>query len=205
MNLSYIWNRLLKKLPGNALLNCQLERPSKIGEQSTAINMKMGHYSYCGYYCTLLNCEIGRFCSISDCVSIGLAKHPMNWVSTSPAFYRGKDSIPKDLAVLDFCPDAPKTVIGHDVWIGGGAFIKGGVAIGTGAIIGMGSVVTKDVPPYTIVAGNPAREIRLRFPLELVRRLEDSNWWDMEPTKLKKYAHLMNNPEKFLQTLEKAV
>lgn len=100
---------------------------------------------------------------IKYCVSVGLAKHPMTWVSTSPAFYCGRGSIPKNLAVLDFCSDAPKTVIGHDVWIGKGVFIKGGVEIGNGAIIGMGSVVTKDVPPYTIVAGNPAREIRLRF------------------------------------------
>lgn len=151
---------------------------------------------------------------IKYCVSVGLAKHPMNWVSTSPAFYRGRGSIPKNLAVLDFCSDAPKTVIGHDVWIGKGVFIKGGVEIGNGAIIGMGSVVTKDVPPYTIVAGNSAREIRLRFTpppppthahtttTELVQRLEDSHYWDMEPAKLKKYANLMNDPEKFLQALK---
>ena len=204
MTLSYLWAKLWKKLPGSAIRDSEFEKPSKAEAQSTVIGTKMGRYSYCGYGCTLINCKIGRFCSIADHVTIGLASHPMEWVSTSPAFYRGKDSIPKDLAALDYIPDAPETVIGNDVWIGDSVLVKAGVTIGNGAVVGMGSVVTKDVPPYGVVAGNPARFIKSRYAPELAERLERSRWWELEPAVLKRYAHLMNNPEKFLEALEAA-
>ena len=80
--------------------------------------------------------------------------------------------------------------------------MKPGVTIADGAVVGMGSVVTKDVPPYGVVAGNPARLIRSRFAPELAERLENSKWWDMEPGVLKRYAHLMNDPEAFLKAWE---
>lgn len=80
--------------------------------------------------------------------------------------------------------------------------LKPGITIGNGAVIGMGSVVTKDVPSYAVVAGNPARVIKMRFSPELAEQLERSQWWELEPEALKKYAHLMNDPEKFLEALE---
>ena len=126
----------------------------------------------------------------------------MEWVSTSPAFYHGRDSIPKDLASLDYDPAPAETVIGNDVWIGAGTFIRPGVTVGNGAVVGMGSVVTRDVAPYTIVAGNPARVIRTRFPEELCRRLDASCWWDRDPAFLKEHSHLMDRPEEFLRVLE---
>lgn len=200
--MAYLWNRFLKKIPGSAIRNCQMERPSKIEAQTTAINVDMGYYSYCGYNCTLINCTIGRFCSIADNVHIGLASHPMEWVSTSPAFYKGRDSIPKNLASLSYCPDTPKTVIGHDVWIGQGVLIKSGITIGTGAVIAMGSVVTKDVLPYTIVGGNPAKIIRYRFSPELADRLLASKWWEKDLAFLKEYSKIMDNPNDFISTME---
>lgn len=202
MTLTYLWNKLLKRLPGSAVRNCQLEQPAKIEPRSTVIHSSFGRYSYCGYDYTLINCKIGRFCSISDHVSAGLASHPMEWVSTSPAFYRGRDSIPKDLATLDYDLAPPQTNIGHDVWIGSNVCLKAGITIGNGAVIGMGSVVTKDVPPYAVAAGNPARVIRMRFPQPLCQRLNASHWWEQEPERLKALSHLMNDPEGFLEALE---
>lgn len=202
MRFFYLWNKLFKKLPGYAVKNCNFEKPSKIEAQSTAINTSMGRYSYCGYHCTLVNCRIGRFCSIADYVTAGLASHPIDWVSTSPAFYFGRDSIPKDLANLEFSPLSPQTIIGNDVWIGQNVLIKPGVTIGNGAVIGMGSVVTRDVPSYAVVAGNPARIIKTRFDYELSERLEKSCWWELEANILKKYSHCINDPEKFLEMLE---
>ena len=202
MTLGYLWSRFFKRLPGSAIRNSVFEAPSRAEADSTVIDTSMGRYSYCGYHCTLIRCRIGRFCSIADNVSIGLATHPMEWVSTSPAFYRGRDSIPKDLASLDYDPAPAETVIGNDVWIGAGVHIRPGVTVGNGAVIGMGSVVTRDVAPYTIVAGNPARVIRTRFPEELCRRLNASCWWDRDPAFLKDHSHLMDRPEEFLRVLE---
>ena len=202
MTLSYFWAKLMKKLPLSAIRDCQLEQPCKINAQSTVLSSTMGRYSYCGYGCTLLHCEIGRFCSISDNVAAGLAGHPMDWVSTSPAFHFGRGSIPKDLAALSYDASAPRTVIGNDVWIGRNVLIKPGVTIGNGAVVGMGSVVTHDVPPYAVVAGNPARTVKFRFAPELAERLEASRWWELEPSVLKKYAPLVNDPEAFLREIE---
>lgn len=202
MTLTYLWSKFIKKLPLAAIRDSSFEKPSKVEARSTVIGTTMGRYSYCGYECILLNCRIGRYCSVADHVIAGLSSHPMEWVSTSPAFYRGRDSIPKDLAALDYDSSAPQTIIGNDVWIGQNVLIRPGVTIGNGAVIGMGSVVTKDVPPYTVVAGNPARVIRPRFAPELAERLEASCWWDMEPAALKQYSHFMNDPEAFLEALE---
>ena len=203
MTIGYLWAKLWKKLPGKAVKDSSFEKPSRVEAQSTILYTTMGRYSYCGYGCTFINCKIGRFCSIADRVSAGLASHPMDWVSTSPAFYFGGGrSIPEDLAALHYHAEQPMTVIGNDVWIGQGVLIKPGVTIGNGAVIGMGSVVTHDVPPYAIVGGNPARVIRLRFPQNICDRLNASQWWERDMNFLKAHSALMNNPEKFLEVLE---
>lgn len=101
--------------------------------------------------------------------------HPITWASMSPVFYYGRDSVKKKFAEFHREQDK-RTSIGHNVWLGHGAHIKQGVTIGNGAVVGMGSVVTKDVPPYAIVAGNPARLIRVRFNDDLIEQLEESRW-----------------------------
>ena len=186
MTIAYLWSKLMKKLPLSAIRNADLEKPCKVNAQSTVLHTSMGRYSYCGYGCTFINCKIGRFCSIADRVSAGLASHPMDWVSTSPAFYFGGGrSIPEDLAALHYHAEQPMTVIGN------------------GAVIGMGSVVTHDVPAYAVAAGNPARVIKMRFPAELAARLEASAWWDLSSDALKRCASYMNDPEVFLEEVKK--
>lgn len=107
-----------------------------------------------------------------------------------------------ELAALEFAPPEKITTIGNDVWIGANVLLKTGITVGNGAVIGMGSVVTHDVPPYAIVAGNPARVIQMRFSPEIIQRMEDSQWWDRDPATLKEFLPLMQEPKKFLDALE---
>ena len=186
-------------MPCSAVRNSKISKRSKIEAQSTVYNSSFDDYSYCGYRCTIINASIGKFCSISDSVIIGQGNHPMNWVSTSPAFYKERGIIKKDLANLSFPSETKKITIDSDVWIGTNVIIKSGVHIGVGAIVGMGSVVVKDVEPYTIVAGNPAKEIKKRFEPFLIERLIGSKWWELDYNELKNLSQYMDNPEVFLE------
>jgi acetyltransferase-like isoleucine patch superfamily enzyme len=120
--------------------------------------------------------EIGAYCSIAEDVTIfGGGEHPVNWISTFPL--RGAYNLPK--AYQDGMPSTKgKTTIGNDVWIGYKAIILSGVQIGDGAIIGAGSTVAKSVPPYAIVAGNPAQLIRFRFTEQQISQLLKIKWWN---------------------------
>ncbi len=121
---------------------------------------------------------IGRFCQVASGVTFIMngANHQMNAVSTYPFYlFEGWD---QEVPPLSELPVKGDTVVGNDVWIGQNATILPGVHIGDGAIIGMNSVVGSDIPPYTIAAGNPAREIRKRFDDELIQLLLKLRWWD---------------------------
>lgn len=198
---TYYISKILKKLRLSAVRNSKIHSSSKIESGSHLVNVLMNSNSFCGYNCELANCTIGSFCSIANNVIIGGAMHPIDWVSTSPAFYEGRDSIKKKYALHHRQLDK-KTTIGHDVWIGHGAIIKQGVNIGTGAVIGMGSVVTKDIEPYSIVAGNPARVIRMRFSNEVIEGLLESKWWEFDDNKLMEYAPYFKNPVEFLKKIK---
>jgi acetyltransferase-like isoleucine patch superfamily enzyme len=125
--------------------------------------------------------SIGRYCSIAERVEIFLGgDHRPDWISTYP-FSGMRDLWPDAPETADFQTTRGDVVIGHDVWIGSGAVILSGVAIGHGAVVAARAVVTRDVPPYGIVAGNPARLIRLRFAEEIVDRLLEAAWWDLPP------------------------
>ncbi|MDL2227875.1 hypothetical protein LJC25_03240 [Bacteroidales bacterium OttesenSCG-928-K03] len=118
------------------------------------MNTIMHKYSYCGYDCELINCDISSFCSIANNVIIGGAMYPLDWVSTSPVFYEGRDSVKKKFFQHKREVDK-RTTIGHDVWI------EQGIVLGNGSIIGAGSIVTKDVELYSIVGGNPANLLNI--------------------------------------------
>ncbi|MEN6316037.1 MAG: CatB-related O-acetyltransferase [Clostridiaceae bacterium] len=199
----YAFSKVLKKvLTVPAIKNCNIHRTSKICSGSQVVNTSLDKYSYIGNFSTVVNCEIGSFCSISDYCIIGGAGHTMEWVSTSPVFCSGTNIMHKNFAHLPFNP-YKKTIIGNDVWIGAHCLIKGGLTIGSGAIVGMGSVVTKNVEPYTIVAGVPATTIRKRFDKETISKLLDTNWWSFSDEKIKRLAGNMNDVNLFLDSLTK--
>jgi len=115
----------------------------------------------------------GNYCSVGQGVKIFRANHPISYFTTHPLFYN-----PSMGYVKKYLLEKPSLKVGHDVWIGSNAIILPSCQkIGNGSIIGAGSIVTKDVPPYAIVAGNPAKVIKMRFPEEIIQRLEATQWW----------------------------
>lgn len=197
MSLQLIYAKILKKVRGNAVRDSTIDATSKVESGSVVYDSAIARHSFCGYDCSILNCEIGAFCSIGSRVSIGGVAHPAEFVSTSPVFLSHKDSVPTKFAHHEFLPQL-RTRIGNDVWIGEGAYIKAGIQIGHGAIIGMGSVVTRDVAPYAIVAGNPARPIRMRFDEKTVEALLAMAWWDLPDAELRRVATHFNDPHLML-------
>lgn len=200
MKLMYFFSKIFKKLHGRAILRSQIHRTSKVEAGSELVNCSMGKHSFCGYFCEIANCDIGAFCSIANSVVIGGSQHPMEWVSMSPVFYEGRDSVKMKFSTHQR-EMSKRTIIGSDVWVGSRAIIKQGVKIGVGAVIGMGSVVTRDVEPYAIVGGNPAKLIRKRFSDDEIKKLLDSKWWEFPDEKLKKLGYLFNRPKDFLREL----
>ena len=197
--IEYIWNKILKKIRGRAIKNSVIDKTSKVEAGTLIVNSTMHRYSFCGYDCKIINTEIGSFCSIADGVIIGGAQHPINWVSTSPVFYKGRDSVSKKFSEYSRVKDK-KTIIGNDVWIGDRAIIKAGVTIGNGSIVGMGAVITKNVGDYEIWAGNPAKLIRKRFDEFTIFRLKKSKWWKRDEEYIKSRAIYIKEPDKFLNS-----
>lgn len=168
------------------------------------IESSLGAYSYIQANTIVCNTQIGPFCSIAGNVHIGLAAHPTYHVSTSPVFYDNTQPLPYFFAKSkQFHEIMPTTIIDADVWIGQGAMIKAGVKIGVGAIIGSGAMVTKDVAPYSVVVGVPAREIKKRFDDLIRQQLMDSKWWELDAVKLEMLAPYFDNPQSFLTEMTK--
>jgi acetyltransferase-like isoleucine patch superfamily enzyme len=201
MNIEYYWSKLFKKVKGRSIKNSIIHKTSKVEAGSQIINTIFDKHSFCGYDCQIVNCEIGSFCSISNNVIIGGGRHPIEWVGMSPVFYEGRDSVKAKFSIHERKSNE-KVIIGHDVWIGQGVLIKQGVTIGTGAVVGMGTVVTKDVAPYSIVVGNPSREIRKRFNDLTIQKLLDSKWWNFSNKKLTNYAVFFKDPKLFIDKLD---
>lgn len=198
----YYAARCLSKLSPSAVYNSRIHKTSKIESGCQIVNVAMNKHSFCGKDCKIVNAEVGSFCSIADGVVIGGARHPYEWVSTSPVFYKGRDSI-KMKYVYHERPADSMTCIGNDVWVGERAMIKAGVSIGNGAVIGMGAIVTKDIPPYEIWAGNPAHRIKSRFPENEINKMVELKWWEWPDEKINRYAEFFTSTKKLFEELNK--
>ena len=164
----------------------------------------VGSYSYIGPYTDVENVVIGRFCSIADHCRIGLANHTLDLLSTSPVFTLENNAVKTKWVENNVNIESSKIVtIGNDVWIGSHALILGRVKIGDGAVIGAGAVVTKNVPPYAVVGGVPARIIKYRFSQEIIDKLLEIKWWNLPENILKENIGLFQTDNITLDLLQK--
>ncbi len=195
---AYYFHKIQKKIRLVGIRGSQVHGTSKLESGTSFVASSMDKYSFCGYDCDIFLTQIGAYCSIADGVVIGGNAHPVDWVSTSPVFYNNTDSVKKKFSYHERI-ESKRTIIGNDVWIGRNALIKQGVTIGHGVVIGMGSVVTKDIEPYAIVGGSPAKLIRKRFSPGIIGKLLDSKWWSLDERELARLAPFIKDPEQFLK------
>jgi phosphonate metabolism protein (transferase hexapeptide repeat family) len=182
--------KILKKEPtiepSSIIVDSQFGEFVEIGSFNNIQESTIDNYSYTCENCQIIYSYVGKFVNIASYVRINPSPHPMQKASQHHMLYRkemfgfGQD----DSSFFDF-RRSRKSHIGHDVWLGHNVVIMGNVTIGNGAVIGSGAIVTKDIPPYAIAVGNPARVIKYRFDEKTIEALEKISWWDWEHEKIK--------------------
>ena len=198
---SYYLAKILHKLRLTSFKRCMIDRTAKVDSECTLSKVKMGRYSYVASGTRITDANIGAFCSIGARCGIGGGVHPTDTVSTSPVFLKGKNFLKKNFAEIPYSPSLT-VEIGNDVWIGEGVFIVSGVRLGDGAVIGAHAVVTKDVEPYAVVAGVPTREIRKRFPDEVIGELLEVKWWEWSDAQIEVLGDAFSDIETFFNATE---
>jgi phosphonate metabolism protein (transferase hexapeptide repeat family) len=160
-------------------------RYCEVGARTKVAESTFGDYSYVVNDSEIIYTQVGKFCSIAAHVRINPGNHPLDRVMLSHVSYRSSayGLGPDDPGFFDWRRASPVT-LGHDVWVGHGAVVLPGVRLGTGSAVGAGSIVTRDVPPFAIVVGNPARVLRLRFAEAEIEALERIAWWDWPHARL---------------------
>lgn len=174
----------------------KVSKKARVWHHAFVLHSYVDDYSYIGPNTRVIYAHIGKFCSIAGDCKVGMGTHSLNFASSSSVFTSAKNGTGQIWTKNNSFKEHKKVIIGHDVWIGQNVLIVGGVKIGTGAVIGAGAVVTKDVEPYTIVGGVPARVIRKRFTESEINILLKSEWWSLEDKVLKNNIDLFQSPLK---------
>ncbi len=174
--------------PSAKLHDTRLGAYCEVGARTILHEVVMDDYSYVVNDAQITYTTIGKFCSIAAMTRINPGNHPMHRASQAHFTYRASAYFPGESDEAEFFEwrRSHRVHIGHDVWIGHGAIVLPGRSVGTGAVVAAGAIVTKDVPAYTIVAGNPARAVKRRFPETLTNRLAALAWWDWDHESLRR-------------------
>ncbi|MBQ7249882.1 MAG: CatB-related O-acetyltransferase [Bacilli bacterium] len=190
--------------------NTELEKHVRLDPGCDFRGSIVGRHTYAGNGSKLPNSVVGRFTSIADGCRLIMFTHPIHFVSTWPGFFHTinspdiikhfNDSTP--FFEYLHCQDGRSVHIGNDVWIGQNVTIKNGVTIGDGAVIGANALVTKDVPPYAIVGGVPAKIIRYRFSPEEIQFLLSVRWWEWDDQTIELYSPCFQSLAKFHEKLD---
>ena len=206
--IQFFWRIYVQlKNPTCTINSARLAKNVKLGKHITLeygshiLAQEIGDYTYINKYSLLDKnvLSIGKYCSVAYNVRIGLGGHPTDWLSTHPFAYQ--ESYGFVTESKRWTTENEETVIGNDVWIGANSTVLAGVNVGDGAIIGAHSLVTKDVEPYSIVVGTPAKHIRYRHSEELIKKLQEIQWWNLSRKELSKYVKYMDDPERVLQEI----
>lgn len=185
------------------------EGKNRLADNVTFLNSSLGYASYIGHSSFVKNTCVGKYCSIGNDVMTIVGNHPINCVSTHPAFYSTALQAGITYVTDDYFDEFKyidkeknlSVVIGNDVWIGARVTILEGIKIGDGSVIAAGAVVTKDVLPYTIVGGCPAKEIRKRFDDITIQKLLEYKWWNQSRKWIQDNVHKFQDVELFLREI----
>ena len=178
----YLW-QLLKR-PLLILKGNKVPMTTRVDLNCTMTYCRVGQYSYIRSGAQFNHAIIGNYCSFAADVQIGGMEHPLSEYSTSAKLFPEK------------CQASNDTIIGNDVWVAAGAIIRQGVKIGDGAVVGANSFVNKDVPPYAIVAGSPAKIIKYRFDEDTINKITASSYWEMPPKQARTVLDHLNSQTK---------
>jgi acetyltransferase-like isoleucine patch superfamily enzyme len=165
--------------------NSTIDENVRVQTRCQLTEVRLGRYSYVARETILNDVTLGSFVSIGPRCLLGLGDHPANLPTTCPAFYSARGQCGASFAEKTTVAERKTIHIGHDVWLGAQVFVRDGVTIGDGAIVAAGSVVAKDVPPYAIVGGVPAKVLRSRFAPDEVKRLLAVQWWRWDEARLR--------------------
>lgn len=174
-----------------ATADCEFNEYVSLQRDSKLFSCQLGRATYIGG-ASLSNVSTGKFCSIGQGVRIGLGRHPTNFLSTHPAFYSTGSQTLLQIAEFPNFQEAIPVVLGNDVWIGANSLVMGGISIGDGAIVGAGSIVTRDIPPYAVAVGNPAKVIRYRFDEQTISNLLKLQWWNRSDHEIERMTRLIS-------------